>query len=153
MGSCVFLAAIFQKTRNISKTVSQIKKVSRIKKMQLFILFPDCVIRFNVSSTNRELLQFQNIFSKTQKNSLSQKRRIWSKKCIEQKSCRIEFAFRHVLPNFLYLQPIRFYNRKRFSKKPIFEHFLQKNIHELNFNFLTRPSIHLYKHIGEEKIW
>ena len=126
MGYCVFSAAIFQKTRNISKTVNQIKKVSRIKKMQNFILFLECAIRFNVSSTNKELLQFQFFLSKTQKISLSQKRRILSKKCIEQKSCKIEFPFKHVLSNFLYLQLLRFYNRKRFSKKPSLSNFYGK---------------------------
>ena len=38
-------------------------------------------------------------------------------------------------------------------KKPNFEQFLQKNIQELNFNFLIHVSTHVYQHIGEEIFW
>ena len=59
MEFCIFLAAIFQKNLNISETVTQIKKVSRVKKMQNLISFLKCAIRFNVSSTRKVLFQFK----------------------------------------------------------------------------------------------
>ena len=48
--------------------MSQIKNVLRVKKMQKFIPYQECVIIFNVSSTVMGLLQIQKNHSKTKKN-------------------------------------------------------------------------------------